>query len=147
VVNVDVVISLVQKSDSRPRATPRRMIVVTRDRSRDRRSLSPDRGRLRRAQSRSRSRSRSLPPLYRSRSPPLSSASKGKRELEDATASSEDKKTKLTDEQKRARLEKNKVASTGVFESATCTSMYLSLCEIVVFELTSFTHQALTPKN
>jgi hypothetical protein len=147
VVNVDVVISLVQKSDSRPRATPRRMIVVTRDRSRDRRSLSPDRGRLRRAQSRSRSRSRSLPPLYRSRSPPLSKASKGKRELEDATASSEDKKTKLTDEQKRARLEKNKVASTGVFESATCTSMYLSLCENVVFELTSFTHQALTPKN
>jgi hypothetical protein len=147
VVNADVVISLVQKNDRRTSRNTDKNDRGHRDHSRDRRSSSPSRGRLRPPQSRSRSRSRSLPPLYRSRSPPLSSASKGKRELEDATASSKDKKTKLTDKQKWARLERSKVASVGVLESSACTCMYLSLCEDVLFELTSFTHQASTPKN
>lgn len=153
-VNADVLISVQdlprvsRKSDKRDRETLRNIDKDDRGGrerscSGDRRSPSP-RGRVRvRAKSRSRSQSRSPRPVENEHSG--SSTSKGKRESEnDINAVPKDKKAKLTDEEKRTRLERNKAASAGVLGSAVCAC----LCEDVVFELTFLTqHQPLTLKN
>ena len=157
VVNADVVIWLVQNNgktnrddrgktnrDDCDRQTSRDRLSSSPSRqSRHRCSSSPSRqSRDRRqpadrqggVQSRSRSRSRSpLPALVgrgqadslvtRSKSPSPSRGSKGKREPSPS-------KAKLSEDQKRARHEKNKVASAGVFESATCMCFF---CDMLFF--------------
>jgi hypothetical protein len=152
-VNADVLISVQdlprvsRKADKRERETLCNTDKDDRGRrerscSSDRRSPSP-RGRVRvRAQSRSRSQSRSPRPVENEHSG--SSASKGKLEREnDVNAVPKDKKAKLTDEEKRARLERNKVASAGVLgliHVLVCVKMWF-------LNLLFLTHQPLTPKN
>ena len=91
--------------------------------SRDRRQAADRRGGVR---SRSRSRSRSPLPAFvgRSRSPSPSRGSKGGKRAASPS------KAKLSEDQKRARHEKNKVASAGVFESATCMCFF---CDMLFF--------------
>jgi hypothetical protein len=135
-VNADVLISVQdlprvsRKSDKRDRETLHNTDKDDRGGrdhscSCDRRLPSP-RGRVRvRAKSSSRSQSRSPRPVENKHSG--SSTSKGNRESEnDINAVPKDKKAKLTDEEKRARSERNKAVSAGVLGSAACACTWIS---------------------